>query len=500
MTYTKAFRRSVAVATLAAGLAACNNDTLTNLNQNPNAPTTVEPALLFTSGTASVMFYLRGTSFEHGLTSLWVQHYAEVQYPEADLYIPRDATIEGLWSNLYAGGLQDYKQILSQAKDPLQLGPALTMRSFVFNEMTDLWGDIPYTEANSGDKGAAALTPKYDSQQTIYDSLFAAYAKSATLLKSAGTGYGDADPIYGGNATKWLKLNNALHARAALRLSKVNNGARAQTELQNALTKQGALMTSNADNGKLVWPGDGVSDNPLFTNWKTRDDQRISKTLVDSLTSYSDPRLAQYADSTTNSTGSACAKRTPPQPAGCAPVYVGAQNGRVTQPAGTLAATSRPSSINVRGQTSPSYIMTYAELLFIEAEAAERGWVTTLGTAATLYNAAITASMQQWGVDNASITAYLANPKVAYTPGAAGLQKIALQKWFALFDTETDAYSEWRRTGVPTLTPGPDAAITTVPRRLTYPPIESSLNGANRDAAVAAQGGAALTNKVWWDK
>jgi hypothetical protein len=487
---------AIAVAGLVGAMAACNNDTLTNYNVDPNNPATIQPALLFTNGTLSGMFYIRNTSFEHGLASLWVQHYAEVQYPEADLYIPRDATVEALWSNLYVGGLEDYRKLLATATDPQQIAPALIMRSFIYHEMTDLWGDIPYTDANAGDKGAASLTPAYDAQKVIYDSLFAAYKTAAGLLVKPGTDYGSADPIYGGNRTKWLKLNNALHARAALRLSK-RDPARAQAELVNALTKQGVLMSSNADNAKFPWVGDGVNDNPLFTNWETRDDQRISQTFVDSLKSYNDPRLAQYADSTTNSTGDACAAKTPAAPAGCAPVYVGAENGRASQPAGILASTSRP-NIKLREANSPAYIMTYAELLFIEAEAAQRGWVTTLGSAASLYDAAITASMQQWGVSDTEIAAYLLQPKVAYSP-ATGLQQIAMQKWIALFNQENDAFAEWRRTGIPALTPGIDASYPAVPRRLGYPPIESSLNETNVKAAAAAQGGAAITNRVWWD-
>ena len=147
--------------------------------------------------------------------------------------------------------------------------------------------------------------------------------------------------------------------------------------------------------------------------------------------------------------------------------------------------------------------MTYSELLFIKAEAAERGLVGTPGQAAAFYTAAITASMQQWGIDAADITAYLARPAVTYKGGAAGIQQIAYEKWIALYNQETEAWSEQRRLDYPVLKPGPDAATTTVPTRMPYPDSENSLNLANLDAAKANQGGAtgtSISGKVWWDK
>src|SRR2546423_1205834 len=212
---------AAAVVALAAGMAACNNDSLTSLNQNPNAPTNVQPEQLFTNGTSVAMFNLRGSSFEHGLEALWVQHYAEVQYPEADLNRPRAATIEGLWNLLYSQPLEDLTAAIAKGKDrPAIWAPALIMRSAVYQEMTDLWGDIPYTDATQGDQGSAAiLSPRYDTQKVIYDSLFLALTASASALNGVSNAYGAADPVYLGDPVKWRKLANSLHARIAMRLS-----------------------------------------------------------------------------------------------------------------------------------------------------------------------------------------------------------------------------------------------------------------------------------------
>jgi len=153
------------------------------------------------------------------------------------------------------------------------------------------------------------------------------------------------------------------------------------------------------------------------------------------------------------------------------------------------------------GNSWPSFIMTYAEVALIEAEAANRG----LGglnpaQAPGFYNAGVTASILQWGGTAAEAATYLAQPGVAYTPGTPGLVEIGQQKWLALFSDGGTAWAEWRRTCVPyTLSPGPAASKSNIPRRLQYSTTEVSVNGANRDAAIARQGADAFETRVYWD-
>ena len=502
------FTTSLVAASLVAGLVACDNDKLTQVNVNPNQPEKVQSQTLFTNATLSAMGNLRGASFEHGLGSLWVQHYAEIQYAEADVNNPRGSTVEGLWNVLYSGSLQDYTQILNQSVgSPSILGPTLTMRAFLVEEMTDLWGDMPFTEAS---KGSANLTPKYDSQQVIYDSLFASLSQAAAITTGTGDVLLAADPVYGqtvgitaaAQAAKWVKLANSLHARAAMRLSNVDAN-KSKAELAKALGDLTKVFQSNADNAFIAYPG-GTIANPLCTNWVgcagTRDDQRISKRFVDTLKVTGDPRLAKYAaptDASLAAGATACDSTFRGFPNGIS------EAGKTSLPKNTctgksmgLADFSRP-SLTIRGQTSPSYIMTYSEVLFIRAEAAQRGFIA--GDAKALYEAAITASMQQWGVTAPEIALYLAKPGVVYN-AATGLKQIAYEKWVSLFNLENEAYAEWRRLDYPVLVPGPNAKTNTVPTRLPYPAIETSLNGDNLTAASTAQGNVTIGGKVWWDK
>lgn len=468
------------VLVLAAMASACN-DGLTDINQNPNGPTEVSAEFLFPQGAVASVATARGAGFDMTFTSLFAQHFAKIQYTEEDRYDIRPESNDGWWQAFYAVALQDLHQAAKDARQrerPNLLAPALTMRSWTFGNMTDVWGDIPYSQANKGMEPGATdekVAPKYDRQQDIYNGILAELKSASDMVVAGGATYGSADPIYKGDVAQWKKFANSLRLRYAMRMSKVDP-AKARTEIQAAL--QAGVFTSNADNALLVWPGDAINDNPLFENFKTRDDHRVSRTMVNMLQSLNDPRLAVYA-----------------RPAENTKNFVGVPNGLTSPDANALGLenTSRIGTF-ISAKNSASRLMDYAEVLFIQAEAAARGWIA--GDAAALYRQAITASMQSFGISDAAIAAYLAQTSVQYS----GLESIHRQQWIAFYGQGVEAWSLWRRTGVPNLQPGPAAFVNQVPRRLPYPVSEQTFNNANREAAIAAQGGAEYTNRLWWDK
>jgi hypothetical protein len=463
-------------------LAASCDSGLTGLNDNPNAPSQVTPQYLFPNGVTNAVGDVRGGGFDLTFTSLWAQHIAMDRFTDEDRYSLRPGTIDGNWSSFYSDELEDFLTIIQQtdaSASPNLVGPALVMKSWTYGVMTDIWGDIPYSEANQGTDN---FTPKYDSQQDIYNGLFADLTAANDMLTPGGAGYGTADPVYSGDATKWQRFANSLRLRFALRLIKVD-ADKAKAEATAAISA--GVFTSNSDNALLRWPGDGTNDSPFYNTFRTRDDQHVSQTLVDTLLALSDPRVAVYADPVISQLPDT--------------VYIGAPNGLQDDDAIAigLTNTSRVGAA-YRQRDTPSILMTYSEVLFDEAEAAARGW--TAGDAASLYNDAIRASMQYNGIPDDLTDTYLAGSRVAYNP-ATGLTQIALQKWIALFAQGADAYAEYRRSGVPDLEPGP-AVITDpkiVARRLTYPLAEQSFNNSNLQDAIAAQGGASLNDRVWWD-
>lgn len=480
----KTLATAAAGLSLALGTAACNDD-LTGINHSPNAPSSSDPALLFPNGVTASVSRIRGANFDLTFTALWAQYYAKIQYVDEDTYQIRPATIDTHWSQLYAGPLKDFRtaaESATEAGKPEMAAPSIIMRDWTVGVMTDVWGDLPFTEALQATATTGGFTPAYDAQEVVYDSLITSLASAATALQgAASTGLGGADPIYGGDAEKWRRFANSLRARYGLRLSRVNPG-KAQQIVEEALAA--GVMESNADNALLVYPGDGINNSPYYDNFLGRDDHRVSRTMVDTLASRSDPRLAVFAQPTQDD---------PTQ-------YVGMPNGLTNDSAAThgLSRTSRP-GLFFSQATSPSYLMTYAEVLFIKAEAAALGWTVAGGTAKSFYDAAIAASFEQFDVPDAATAAatYVAQASVALPT----TDNIALQKWIALFGQGTEGWAEWRRTGVPNLVAGPEAitADGNVARRLAYPSAEQSLNGANLAAAQARQGDTSINGRVWWD-
>ncbi|HEX6060234.1 MAG TPA: SusD/RagB family nutrient-binding outer membrane lipoprotein [Gemmatimonadaceae bacterium] len=466
---------------LALSASACDQG-LTGLNDNPNAPTDVSAPFLFPQGVTALVGLTRGAGYDLTMTSLWAQHFAKIQYVDEDTYWIRSQSIDAYWNAFYSGGLQDLTLVIEKTADrPGLAGPAHVMKQWAFGQMTDTWGDIPYSEAN---QGAANITPAYDAQADIYAGILSTLNQANDMMATATEDYGSADPIYAGDLDNWQKFANSLRLRYAMRMSNVDEPT-ARAEIQAALAEAAGVFESNADNAMLQWPGDGTNDNPFYTNFRTRDDHRVSATMVDTLASLSDPRLAVYARPT----------QDPPNG------YVGVPNA-LENP--TLLGLTKTSKIGTAfsEQDSPSVLMHYAEVELILAEAAARGFAGVTGTAAEHYEAGIRASMEMYGIDEADIVAYLGQPEVQLGTGVGGddLTKIALQKWIALYGQGIEAWAEWRRTGVPALEVGPAAIIDEVARRLTYPGTEQSFNGANLDAAVGSlDGGDDLTSRVWWD-
>jgi len=505
MRITRIPRSAVAALTAAAALAGaigCSKD-LTSLNVNPNSPTTAPASALFTNATVNTIQRFNGAGVTLSMTELFAQHIAQVQYIDEDRGHIRSTTIDGLFSGAYTSELEDYQKIIDQgtaAKAAGISGPAQVMQSWVFQQLTDLWGDVPYSDALKGDIPGTSFSPKYDAQKDIYYGLLKTLTDASSALKSAtDAGLGSADPIYKGNAAQWAKFANSMRARLAMRMQKADP-SKADAELKAAIAA--GLMTSNADNAKLTYPGDGVFDNPWSSNFATRDDHRVSKTLLDTMNALGDPRVKVYAQPT----------KADPN------VYAGLQNGldNATASGALFNTTSRPGAIfypgatsygtygTSAGRTTANYLQTYAEVQFILAEAAERGMAGLSASAAKgYYEAGVRASITQWGGTNADADAYLARPGVAYAGGAQGLQQTGLQKWIAEFTQGLEAWSDWRRTGNPaSIKPGPKQYpdVPGVPRRLLYPSNEQSVNQQSLTDAIARQGADSYLTRVWWDK
>jgi hypothetical protein len=342
--------------------------------------------------------------------------------------------------------------------------------------MTEAMGDLPYTEALKGD---TVLHPTYDTQQVIYDSLFAllTQANAEIDLTPGVVGFTKGDLMYGGKMIMWKKFANSLRLRLAVHLSNVDP-ARAATEAAAAIAN--GVFAADSESAKLVYLTASPNRNPIYNDAQGRDDYGMSKTFVDSLTSWADPRLPVFAQVNPAGTG-----------------YQGLPNG-LNDGAGTPIVNISRFGARWRSIAGARMdLLTYSEVQFLQAEAAERGWIAGgSGAAATNYTNAITASMQEYGV-SAGTAAYLGQAKVGYDAAGATLQghlqQIAYQKWTSMFMQGMEAWTEIRRTQIPAVIPGPNAVFGAgvakqIPERLPYDDQESVLNAANVAAAVSAQG------------
>jgi Starch-binding associating with outer membrane len=469
----------VAAFGLASG--ACDNG-LTDINKNPNAPTDVGAQFLLPQAIRSaVETTFGGTMLSH--TMIWPQHGVEIQYPEEEQGNVRPGTMQSVWDSYYAGSLQDIQTVIDKGQEtgePNVEAVGMIWKTYIFHLATDLWGDIPYSQALKADEGVTA--PVYDTQEEVYAGMIQTLQDAAAMLDAGADGFGSGDILYSNDFEKWRRFANSMRLRLAMRMSEADPAA-AQSAFVSAYND--GVFQSNSDNAMLRWPGAPYA-NPIFENWQGRDDHGISATMVDTLASLQDPRLELYAE-----------------PSAQDGKYRGLENG-VANPPLSIAWYSRIGNFWRRdGASTPTALITYSEVLFLEAEAAQLGWIAD--DPATLYENGIRANMNQWDAQSpanaptdAEINTYLARPEIQFD-ASRGRTQIQLQEWIGLFMNGNEAWSNWRRTGVPHLSMGPDLTLSRIPVRFSYPDLEQSLNKANLNEAVSRQGGGLdLVTPVWW--
>ncbi len=367
-----------------------------------------------------------------------------------------------------------------------------------FSRITDVFGDIPYSEAGLGSI-EGIRQPKYDTQEFIYDDMLQTLESAVNTLNAGGvSSYGSADIMYGGNVEKWRKFGNSLMLRLAMRLVKVDD-AKARLWAEKAIN--GGVMISNDDIAYIQMEDNsndqGPNVNQLTKCFSSRNENqiKISATFFDYLQSHSDPRISVLCSTVSGDTTPA------------------AQSGQDINDFNRGAANSKP-NINIFGGSgniiydAPFFFQTYAEVELMLAEAGMR-WGLAGGAAEVPnhYNDGVTAAMQYLsmyghGVSIAQpdIDAYLiANPFDINN----GLKMINEQYWVATFGNGIESFSNWRRSGFPQLTPLDVAATLTggkIPRRFVYPGSEKLNNLTELQKAIdRLDGGDHNTSRVWWD-
>ncbi|MGZ3928569.1 MAG: SusD/RagB family nutrient-binding outer membrane lipoprotein, partial [Mucilaginibacter sp.] len=412
--------------------ASCKRE-LVDINQNVNGSQTAQPNYLLTAATKATADTYWGVANSMDASLLFVQYWAKIQYTDPDRYIYTNNSFQELWTIGYSKSIVNLNQIIKLADaqgNPNYKGVALVLRSWNFALLTDAYGDIPYKQSANIDQ---SITPAYDTQKNVYYGLLDDLKAAQAALNPSGKAIAG-DIIYANNITLWKKFANSLRLRIALRIAD-RDAAKAKQVLDDIQAEGSGYISSNSEIAQLVYL-DSPNQNPVSNLFDTRDDYRISKTIVDKLIALNDPRLPIYASPTQDPT---------PQ------TYVGIPNGLLVGDASSLGftKTSKPGAY-FRAPHAPAVIISYAEVLFDRAEAAARG--LTAEDAADLYKQAVTASLKQYNVADADIATYTALPAVQYDP-TNYKKSIGDQKWLALFGQGLEAFAEWRRLDYPQLQP-----------------------------------------------
>ncbi|MBD3723288.1 MAG: SusD/RagB family nutrient-binding outer membrane lipoprotein [Flavobacteriaceae bacterium] len=462
------------VTALAVLTVSCDKD-FESINQSPNDSQVTDPNLLLASTIISTQNVMYNAQVGGDMGLCWAQHWSKVQYNDEEKYIPRRALMNSVWTSMYASVIGEAKAayVLAGDKGNTNLqAAALVMQANAFQILTDVFGPVPFVEAGV----PGNFKPAYDSQEDVYDGIIALLDEAEMLFAS---GEGDltvsSDLLYGGDVTKWRKLAASLKLKALMRISKVRN---VSADVQ-ALVDSGMLMSSNDDSAQLAYTASQPDANPIYETivYSTRKEYKMSSVLIGMLNSLNDPRLPVFAQ--VNNSG----------------VYVGNTPG--IEDSSNYNAYSSPGTFYLNPEL-PGVMLSYAQVELYLAEAINEGIITgTLADARAHYVNGINANFE-FNELSAS-PAYTGSASVDFSTQAEAREKIATQMWLALYGQGIEAWTEWRRTGYPALSPVQNAAISAIPRRFYYSTDEQNFNQASYAAAVATlDQGDTMLSKVWW--
>ncbi len=411
-----------------------------------------------------------------------------------------------LYNGLYSE-LTNFKDMYSIAATPLArnesyMGISLICQSWIYSILTDTYGDIPYSQSNQA-RVNGIYEPAFDRQKDIYTDIFLKLEEANTLLTLNKAIVASSDPVYNGNAAKWRKFGNSLYLRLLLRISgKAEASAMASAKIKDIVETHAAtypIMASNDESAILRWTGAGPYTSPYVTGVREQDFRApgIASFFIDNLVVWGDPRIdvPTYGSNNINRWGIATYQGA----------FLGVPSGYSpgANPIRKSYFYSNTSTTSIMTEPLAGMMMNYAELKFILAEAAVKGWVT--GTGETYYNDGILNSVKLWlPTWNVPIATYTAAADITWKPTATleeRMEQIHLQKYYALFLTDMQQWFEYRRTGHPVMPMGTGLRNNGVmPARMTYPVYVQSTNPTNYHLAVAAQGPDLISTKVWWQK
>lgn len=478
----------------------CENVDFGDTNKNVNGPSDPNTATLLSGGMTS---FATRTGRPYRITpTLNVQYFMQLVYNDEMLY----ANYPGFWTSYYVQRASNMQLVIDICaseegrEDPLvlanghpdnQMAVAMIFKSVIFKRITDLFGDVPYTEALDP---VLTLTPAYTPQEQVYAGMIADVKAARDMIKLDQAG-ATGDAIYGGDMEMWVKFANSYLMVLSMQLSKAQSSAiDAQGVFTEALGHSGGVLETLDDEAWYQFDVDNGFNNPW--NWMRSADYGVTQEMVSSMKGAGDNMV------TTNTMYDDRLQ------------YIMNDTSQVGLPYGFLDYGSPQADVNTNFISAgvPLPLLQAGYIWMCRAEAAALGW-TSEDVSATL-TSGILVSWESFealyspgtglAIPEGNAEAYAAArvADIGSAPGGA-LQVIGEEKWVALFPLGYDSWSEWRRTGYPVLAPAADAINDgQIPTRYNYPSDETTLNSSNHAQGVEGLSPAQDINtaKVWWDK
>lgn len=481
---------------------------LTDLNQDPNNSTEVDPSLLFKfSIKRGMSSYLTASHLEYNGLQQWMMYMSTRGGIEPGNEYPSPTGGDSFWNESYIDALNNAQVVIRLAEGDSKMAnlkaAALVWKTFIMHRITDLWGDAPYSNALNGNP-ELEFTPSYDSQEEIYIQMLKDLEWAVNNLDTDKEFVdSESDLLYNGNIENWIRFANSLRFRLAIRISNINPDLAQTTllQLQDELLIEDESQSAN-------FQFNSVFNKPLYEAAVIRYQEGAqyinpSKFLVDLLLNTNDPRKKNILEKTALS-------ETYP----FIDEYRGVPNllsynseewenynldAALGDPLGQWGDVSRIGDWYLNNDR-PAPLLSYSELCLLKAEACQKAWWP--GDAKDNFDKAIRAHMgymndySEEEITDIQTLNYLAQYSTI------DLEDIITQKYILFtYENVCEAYAEYRRTGFPILKDFDGVQINQdiFPKRIKYPYSEYTLNRENYLQAIERQGSDSQLTSIWWD-
>ncbi|MBC7886716.1 MAG: SusD/RagB family nutrient-binding outer membrane lipoprotein [Ferruginibacter sp.] len=484
-----------------------------DINTNPNSLPPTRPDFEFTAAIGRNAAVL-GANEIGSYWSAQMTQSSTYAYSAPNFSYSFNNTNFNFWDGWY-DILEDLEYAITKADEnglPAIKGPAKIIKAHIFQELVDVYGNIPFTDAL---KGSGSLAPKFDDQKTVYEGLITLLDQAIADIKANPFDVvsSAADVIFKGGTggtTSWIRLANSLKLRILIRQSRITGrDAYITTEINKAAaTSEGFLAAGQDAGANPGYTAASGQTNPFYDNWgydanaATRALGRFPRPttyLFNLMKATNDTfRLKRlFYTSGGESTTVPGVSALPEIIANYVAIPYGSASGflaQVTSPIG-------PALIKRGTVNNPMYLMTAAESFLLLAEAKQRYPTLTLsGTAQTYYEQGVKESFRVTGTAASAATTLLTSGKdlADWTASPDKLKAIWQQKWLALVHYGgLEAWSEFRRTNYPVIPLSVSAPVgQKLPLRLLYPSTEVGSNGEN----IKSQGPVdVFSTRIFWD-